>query len=300
MNSLKEEMLMEIIKDQIENEKIEDLHQYLKHNNPRIRAYLIETLADRPSVTSHFITGLACYSDISEFLKKGIQDVDKDVRLATLNALGDIRSQFLNAERYYTDIDDIENLDEATFEEKVGFKKPTMDFNALYLPLIYSILDTDSVVQYKQVELLEEIGDPFSLGIFFRLLKTADEHVCKKIEKTLSYFVKNILGTNNQDVLPILLEFLKDDNEKVRFNAVKCLSVTGENGYNYLLECLKDKEPIVRSTTCETLAGTGDPFFLSDLLKMTKDPIRQVRDVAFKSFNELNDLNYLSGRYQLR
>lgn len=265
IESLNDDAIAAIIKDQIEKRNFNTVKKYLTHKSPKIRSYAIESLSK-----------YAFEIDMTDALKKGIKDQDQGVRLHTLRSLKDIFKRAEEKKEKWTMNPD------GTSTRVFDPEGLWMQFNNKYFPIIIIALqDETKWVKSETISLLAQIGNPVTVGYLVQLLKTSDEDFRREITSVLERRLYEYdWGKDSKEALSPLLDALKDNDPYIRLNAVTNLKVTGEYGYKYLVQSLKDREPSVRVEACNALARTRDPMFLQDLLELTKDENRDVRESA--------------------
>ncbi|MBC8465426.1 HEAT repeat domain-containing protein [bacterium] len=249
------------MEDQIREGKIEVLKQYMKHKSPIVRTHVFT-----------LITNFAFTNDLGPYYKDGLNDENSTVRNSVIKSIAKLHyPAHKEAYRY--------EYDERGIGTPIRTESKKLDiFNDKYMPIIFEALkDIDSKNQRDAIDLLVEIGDPRAVGHIIKLYKSEDE-TTREYASTGLNDKSYGWGEDKEEAIPPLLEALRDSDVRVRLGAIEYLPITGAKGIKHIVKVLTDKNPEIRKKACISLARTGDVLYLQDLIKMSKDPEKEVRE----------------------
>ncbi|PLX19035.1 MAG: hypothetical protein C0601_02795, partial [Candidatus Muiribacterium halophilum] len=97
----------------------------------------------------------------------------------------------------------------------------------------------------------------------------------------ISFLVKSIGYIGGKNEIPLLVKYLKDQDPRIRANAIECLEFIKEPEiYKHLVPLLRDKNPRVIANAAKALQKYGRSNVVELLAKMIKLPKREMRDSA--------------------
>ncbi|KAJ6240798.1 importin subunit alpha-4 [Anaeramoeba flamelloides] len=197
--------------------------------------------------------------NISQFLNENYED--KEHLQELINNLPEITSKLINS-NYEDPLPLVQNLRTIVSTED----EPPMDeiiFSGV-IPYIMNFMKDDS-------NNLLQVKDAFP--IFYDLLRHKDQEICSSALWGLSWFstgeLENIQTIIELGIVPIIIEQLKNNNNKVYIPCIKILGnissgtdlqtqVVIDNGFLPILkDFLKDENPILRREACWALSNLG-------------------------------------------
>lgn len=275
INSLDPNTVMKIMEDQVRDGNLNSLKQYRSHENPSVRGHIVRL------ITKH-----AFDQDVKSFYKDALKDTSPSVRLELINSIEKLY-QPAYKEKYTTVWED-GNIKSITTDSK-----KLDNFYKNYFPiLIEALKDSDERNQRKAIDALVEIGDSRALGYIIKLFKPQDSNIHEYAENAVDNREYG-WGKEQEKAIPALLEALKDTNLQVKLGAIEYLSITGEKGIAHIIKSLDDKNPEIRKKACTALTSTRDILYLQELIRMSKDPDKGVRETVSKRLSTLIVPSYL-------
>ncbi len=120
-------------------------------------------------------------------------------------------------------------------------------------PLIQLLNDHDQGIRDATSKALAKIGGRAIEGLI-SFLRSGDY----KLEALKALVEVDATDTHFDEILEVLAEMLKEEDEDVRYEAVVNLGKMGEKGIKYLLEALEDESELVRRGAAMALVLNGE------------------------------------------
>ena len=149
--------------------------------------------------------------------------------------------------------------------------------------LLQALDDPTSAVRAGAAEALAKMSDQAGvLPALIQLLSDPDDAVIRAASDAL-------LALPSEQVIPLLIPLLSDQNHDLSFNTSQVLAKIGKSAVPALLEALKDTDPLVRQSAASCLGQIrDDERVIPALLQALNDPEWIVRDSAALSLGDLD------------
>jgi HEAT repeat protein len=144
-------------------------------------------------------------------------------------------------------------------------------------PLVRCLRDGDWQVRDAAVEALAMIGSP-AVELLIRYLRDYDAR--KSVIKTLGKI-------NDERVLAPLISMLR--NDEFKDDATWALAELGQPAIEKLIECLEDKDEVVRKQAILALGEIKDPVCVDQLIEKLKDSNWFIRLSAASALEKIGD-----------
>ncbi|MDD2717004.1 MAG: HEAT repeat domain-containing protein [Candidatus Wallbacteria bacterium] len=192
----------------------------------------------------------------------------------------------LKQEKSGTSVDDeydvgtiLKSLGESShglFDEDKSFKSINID------ALIKYLKDPDYKKRIKVVQGAGQMADPNAIPYLINLL-SEERHPFVK-----ATLVKVLGGFRDSKVIPVIAEYLKDPDHRIRANAIEGLEqIPDPKVVEFLVPMLQDPEHRVRANAAKVLVKFGKQDVLEVLEKMLSSPALWLNESAIYALGEI-------------
>jgi len=239
------------------HDSLTELKIQAQAENTRIRFHAIEAMISVS--TSH--------NEVLPLLRRALRDEDPHVKYAAVRGLGNLGSK---AEGL---VPELLPLLESSELRGAGFSSDARGVSPLYddvvdslatltkaspdrAPAIMRAMNTDPNGQVRAgaalVMIRTSLNKPEALTALKRVLEEGREGVDKALEALKD------LRDDGREAEPLVLAFVKHDDESIRFRAIDTLgAIGGEAGISALIETMGDDDVVVRSYAAAALGDLG-------------------------------------------